>query len=152
MAITLCALTLLLSAAPEKQVKFETLPEVVRTKVHEKYPQAKVVGAEAETNRDGKTVYEVKLSLAAGAKTEISFTAEGVLVSEERVVAWKSVPAEIQKALATSPVKDLKIERVEEVTEGETVTWEIVGKGADGKRLEVVIDRKGTVEVKAATE
>lgn len=151
MTIALSALMLLLSATPEKHMKFETLPEVVRTKVHEKYPHAKVIDAELETTHDRKTVYEVKLSVA-GAVTELSFTAEGNLVSEERTVPWKSVPDEIQKAFAASAAKDLKIERVEEVTEGETVTWELAGKGTDGKRVEVVIDRKGTVVVKAATE
>ena len=130
MPLTLCAITLLLTATPEKHVKFESLPEVVRTKVHEKYPQAKVLGAEIETS-EGKTVYEVKLSVA-GARTELSLSAEGAIVSEERVVAWKNVPVEVQKALAGSAAKDLKVERAEEVTEGGSVTWEITGKRADG--------------------
>ena len=151
MTIALTALTLFLAAAPEKHMKFDAVPEVVRTKVHQKYPQAKVIDAELETDARGQAVYEVKLTVGT-VKTELSFTADGVLISEERVVPWKSVPAAVQKALVSSAAKDLKVERVEEVTEGDVVTWELAGKRADGKRVEVVIDRQGKVEVKAATE
>ena len=146
----MCALSLLLTAKDEKHLKFEALPEAVRLKVNEKFPKAKVVDAELEKGPDGKEVYEVKV-LLAGAKTEVSLTAEGTIVSLERTVEWKNVPADVKKALAASAAKDLKIERAEEVTEGEVVTWELAGKRG-GKRFEVVIDAKGAVEVKAATE
>ena len=146
-----CALTLMLSAKADKHVKFETLPEVVRARVQEKFPKAKVVDAELEKGRDGKDVYEVKL-MVEGAKTEISITPEGTVVSVERIVAWKSAPAEVKKALASSAAKDLKVERAEEVTEGEAVSWEVTGTGKDGKRVEVVIDAQGGVTVKTATE
>ncbi len=144
----LFALVLSLAAAP---LTFETLPEPVRAQVHTKYPEAKVRSVEAEKGDDGKVVYEIKLTVA-GARTELSIAPDGTLVSEERVVELKATPVEVQRAFAASSEKGLKVERVEEVTAGGVVTWEIAGRRANGKRVEVVIDAQGTVKVHPATE
>ena len=136
-----------LAAAP---LTFEKLPESVRAKVQSRYPGAKVTGVEVEKD-EGKVVYEIKFTLA-GAEIEVSVAPDGKVVSEERKVALKDLPQAVQKAFASSAEKALKVERVDEVTEGGVKTWEIAGLRADGKRVEVVIDAQGVVEVHPATE
>ena len=93
----------------------------------------------------------VKFTLA-GAQTEVSVAPDGTVVAEERKIALKDAPAAVQKAFSSSAEKGLKIEDVEEVTESGVMTWEISGRRADGKRVEVVIDVHGTLKVHAATE
>jgi uncharacterized membrane protein YkoI len=146
-----CAVALLMTAVPQKHLPLEALPDVVRAAARAKYPHGTVLEAERETGHDGQAVYEVKLSVA-GAKIELSVTAHGVLVAEERVVAWKSAPASVRQALEGSTANDLEVERAEQVIEGEQVTWEVVGRRADGRRVEVIIDSRGMVQVKPATE
>lgn len=139
------AITLLLTLATAP-LTFDQLPAPVRAAVHTKYPDAKVLGVEKEKND-----YEIKMTVD-GAGTELTVAFDGTVLAEERVVAFKSMPAQLQKAFADSPEKTLAVERVEEVTEKGEKTYEIAGKRADGKRVEVIITAKGQLTVKPATE
>lgn len=123
-----------------------TLPAPVRAALSSKWPKAKVLKVEVEE----KQKFEVELSSPEGA-FEVTFAADGSLLGEERVMPLTAAPAAVQKTVASWT--GFKVERVERVTEGKVVTWEIVARPAKGGSVEIVLSNEGA-ELKrgAATE
>ena len=93
--MTKLVLMLALGAAP---LTFDRLPEPVKAAVHKALPAATVISVEREQSKD-KLVFEVKLK-QAGQVIELSLSADGTLVSEERVVKLADAPAYVRKAIS----------------------------------------------------
>lgn len=127
------------------------VPDAVTKTIHDTYPKATVKSVEEE-HEHGKVVFEAKLDLGTDGATELSIDPSGVLVSEERVISFAQLPAEVKQGLAKSAFAKATVERIEKVTEGGAVSYEITVR--DGKRrVEVVFDAKGTMSTShAATE
>lgn len=145
--MTQLVLLLALGAAP---LTFDKLPEPVKAAVHKALPGAAVISVEREQSKD-KVVFEVKLK-QAGQVIELSLTADGTVVSEERVVKLADAPAHVRKAVSEALPATAKIEQVEQVTEGGVTTFEVTARKADGKRVELTIQPDGSTRTEPATE
>lgn len=141
MWMTLTAL--LLAASP-------SLPPAVRDALAKVWPKAHVVRVEREA-KAGKVGWEVALKVDAQA-FEATFDDAGHLLAEEHVVTLDALPAAVRDALKAATPKGATFERVEQVTEGDHVTFEAVVKPTKGERLELVVDTDGHVTQHAATE
>ena len=98
--------------------------------------------AEKETE-NGKTVYEIKIK-DKDQKLEVSFTPEGTLTEIEKTIDVKALPKEVTDALDAKYPK-ATLEKAEEVTAGDKVTYEVRLTTAEKKKLEVELDAKGKV-------
>lgn len=136
-----------LSLLSANKLAFEKLPEPVKAAVFKAYPDAKVMGAEEEQD-EGKLVYEVKFKHGAQV-IELSLSADGQVVAEEKVIKLEQTPELVRKALAGALPAGAKIERVEQVTEAGKETYEADVRNKDGSRLELVVDSKGAVVTKS---
>ena len=142
-SLAVCALVSVPAVrAEDEKVPLDKLPKAVSDAVKKKYPKAKMVSAEKE-KKDKKTVYEVKIK--DGEQTiEVSLTPEGEIVEIEKVIAAKDLPTAVTTALGEKYPK-AKIVKVEEITKGEKVTYEVLLVTADKKKLEVTFDGTGKV-------
>ena len=145
--MTKLMLMLMLGAGP---LTFEKLPEPVKAAVHKALPTATVISVEREQTKD-KLVFEVKLK-QAGQVIELSLSADGTVVSEERVVKLADAPGYVRKAVSEALPATAKIEQVEQVTEGGVTTFEVTARKADGKRVELTIQSDGSTRTEPATE
>src|SRR5437879_2104073 len=86
-------------AAPggEEKVPLDKLPQAVVDAVKAKFPKAKLVSAEKETD-DGKTVYEVAIKNDKQS-IEVTLTPEGKIIEIEKQIAAKDLPKAVADAL-----------------------------------------------------
>lgn len=113
-----------------------TLPAPIRAALSSNWPKAKVLKVDAEK----KEKFEVELRSTEGA-FEVTFAADGSVLGEERAMPLTSAPAAVQKTVASWA--GWKVERIERVTEGKIVTWEIVARPAKGSSMEIVLSSEG---------
>ncbi len=142
------ALSLLLTAskvvyADEEKVPLDKVPKAVLDAVKAKFPEAKINGAEKETDKEKKTVYEINISIK-DQKADITVTPEGKIVSVEKVIAVKDMPKPVAEALEKKYPK-ATIKQVEEISDGadKITKYEAVIITADNKTLEVSFDPSG---------
>jgi uncharacterized membrane protein YkoI len=133
--------------AQEEKVPLDKVPKAVHDTIKKRFPKAEVNSASKEAE-DGKTVYEIQLT-DAGHKCDVTVTPEGKLVSIEKTVAEKDLPA---KTAATLKAKwpGAKYEIIEEVThvkDGKESMdyYEVLMTTADKKKLEACVDADGKV-------
>jgi hypothetical protein len=140
---TLCIAWLTLTAfAGETAVKMKDLPPAVQKTVAEQTKGAQIKGISKEVEK-GKTTYEVE-TLINGKSRDLTFDAEGALVSVEEAVALETIPVAAKAAIEKLAVGG-KIKSVESVTKGQTVSYEaVIVKGL--KKSEVVVAADGTVQ------
>lgn len=127
--------------AADKKVQLKNLPAVVQKAVQEHTKGATLVGL-SEEREEGKVLYEVETTLN-GHTRDLLFDAAGTLVEVEEEVAPESLPTVVRTALKTRG----KVLKVEAVTKGTTVTYE-VQVDTDGKKSEVVVDAAGNAIVR----
>jgi hypothetical protein len=132
-------LSLAVARGDEEKVDLDKLPKAVVKAVKDKFPKAKLVGAEKE-KEGGKTVYEVHIK--DGKTTiEVTVTPKGKIVSVEKEISAKDLPKAVAEALEKKYPR-AKITKTEEVSKDDKITYEMqitVGK----KKLEVVFDPDG---------
>jgi uncharacterized membrane protein YkoI len=125
----------------EKRIKLQDLPAAVQQAVKEQSKDAKLRGLAVEMDK-GQRVYEVELTVAGHSK-DITFDAEGHIVSVEEATTLANIPAParaaIQRAAGTG-----KVLKVETVTEGGRTFYEAQLKTA-GKKSEVKVDAAGAL-------
>lgn len=141
----IAALTLLVAGAgraQEEKVGLEKLPKAVRDAVKAKFPGATLVEASQEKD-DGKTVYEVTLKYRDH-NHDVTYQADGVLVSVEKEITAKDLPPAVADTLAAKYPK-ASYKRVEEITKGTAVSYEVLLTTAQGRTVEVVVDPRGSV-------
>jgi hypothetical protein len=128
--------------AGETAVKMKDLPPAVQKTVAEQTKGAQIKGISKEVEK-GKTTYEVE-TLVNGKSRDLTFDAEGTLLSVEEAVALDTIPA-AAKASIEKLAAGGKIKSVESVTKGQTVGYEaVIVKGL--KKSEVVVVADGTVQ------
>jgi uncharacterized membrane protein YkoI len=141
--VALAGLFLLAAArADEEKIPLDKLPKAVLDAVKDKYPGAELLGAEKE-DENGKTVYEVALK-HKGQKLEATFKPDGTFVSVEKEIEAKDLPKAVADALEAKYPK-ATYKKVEEETEGDKVTYEVLLVTAEKKTVEVVLDPKGKI-------
>lgn len=127
-------------------VDVSTLPAPVRAALLSKWPKAKVLKVEVEK----KEKFEVELGSPEGS-FELTFARDGSVLGEERAMPLSSAPAAVQKTVASWA--GWTVDRVERVTEGKVVTWEIVARPGKGNAMEIVLTTEGAeLRRGAATE
>src|SRR5262249_5418143 len=96
--------------ADEENIGVDKLPKAVVAAVKAKYPDAKLVAAEKETQGD-KTYYEVMIK-SKDRDIELLLTPEGKLVSVEQKIPVadlpKAVAQAIKKKYAKATIKDVE--------------------------------------------
>ncbi len=141
LAVSTLMLAVLAVQADEEKVPLKDVPKAALKAVKDKFPGAKLTGAEKE-KKDGKVTYEIAIAYK-GRKIEVHVTPDGKITEIEKEITLKELPKPVADALKEKYPK-AKIEKLEEVTAGEKVTYEahfVVGK----KKLEVVFDPSGKV-------
>ena len=129
--------------AEEKKINRSDLPSAVEKTVAEQSQGATVKGFSKEVE-DGKTIYEVELTVNGHGK-DIAMDAQGSVVEVEEEVDMKSLPSTVQDGLTKAAGKGT-ISKVETLTKkGKLVAYEAVVKtgtkqseiqvGPDGKKL-----------------
>jgi uncharacterized membrane protein YkoI len=142
-AVTLASGMLLIptshAAAAEKRIQMKDLPIAVQQAIKEQSKGATILGLTKEVE-NGKTEYEAELTVNGHGK-DISFDAEGRIVSVEEEVPLASLPegarAAIQKAVGIG-----KLQKGESVTENGTSFYEATIRKA-GKSSEIKVDANG---------
>jgi hypothetical protein len=133
--------------ADEEKVALDKLPKAVTNAVKAKYPKAKLVSAEKETE-GGKTVYEVSIK-EKGQNIEVTLTPEGTITEIEKQIAEKDLPKDVVAALqAKYPKATYKmIEEVFKVTDGKEKLeyYEVLLETKDKKKFEVSVTPEGKI-------
>lgn len=135
----------LAALAGEVKLTESQMPKPALDAVHRKYPAAKVLGFEKETE-DGKTIFEVKLTVGTE-RVDVGLSAEGKILAEETVITADALPAEVKSGLARSPYAKWSVTKVEKIIENEDSskpTYEVQLKSGPA-RTEVVLDAAGKI-------
>jgi hypothetical protein len=128
--------------ADEEKVPLDKLPRAVADAVKAKFPGAELVGASREVEK-GETLYEVSLKYK-GHNHDVTLKQDGTLVGVEKEITARDLPRAVSDALAAKYPR-ATFKKVEEITEGKKVTYEVLLVTADKKTLEVVLDPTGKV-------
>ncbi len=130
-----------LAMSAEKKVKMQDLPPAVQQTVKEQTKDASLVGLSKEVEK-GKTVYELETKKASGQTRDLMIDSAGAVISVEEEVALESVPAAAKSAIEKAAAGG-KVTRVEQVTEGKSVSYE-AGIVKKGKKSEIAVRADGT--------
>ena len=123
----------------EKKVKMQDLPPAVQQAVKDYSKDAKIRGLATEMDK-GKKVYEAELTVAGHSK-DVTFDADGHIVSVEEETTLANIPAAAREAIQRAVGKG-KIVEVEMVTEDGKTFYEAQVK-TGGKKSEVKVDASG---------
>jgi len=127
--------------AAEKKIGPQDLPPAVQKAVPAETKGAEVKGYNQETEK-GKTFYEVETMLN-GKSRDLLFDASGALVEVEEEVALDSIPSAARAAIEKRAGNG-KVNKVEFVTRGQSVSYEAEITSKSGKRSEVAIKPDGS--------
>ncbi len=141
-ALVVVALIVAPAMGDEENVPLDKLPAKVTAAVKAKYPKAELVSAQKEVD-DGTTLFEVAIK-NEGHNMEITCKQDGTIVEVEKEITAKDLPKAVSEALdAKYPKADIK--KVEEITVGTTVNYELLLVTAGKKKLEIKFDKDGKV-------
>ena len=141
--------------AGEKKLQEGEVPKPVIEAVKKKYPKAKLLHFEHETD-DGQSVFEVGLASANG-RMEVELSPDGKILEEAVLIATRDLPAEVKKGLASSKYVKWTIKHVQRVIveeKADSPTYEVL-VADDGGMTELVMDKAGVItkeEVKHGDE
>src|SRR5258707_10495836 len=149
------SLPVLHARAGEKKLQEGEVPKPVIEAVMKKYPKAKLLHFEHETD-EGQSVFEIGLE-SAGGKMEVELSPDGKILEEAVLIATRDLPAEIKKGLASSKYVKWTIKHVQRVIveeKADAPTYEVL-VADDGGVTELVMDKAGVItkeEVKRGDE
>jgi len=118
------------SPGQEKSIEPSKLPQVVQQAFERFCPSAQVLGASVEHEK-GVELYEVECQ-CRGRHHDVTFRADGTLVSDEETIPLEEVPKAVQQALRKA-FPGARVKRAEKVVEGGTVSYEFQLSGAAKK-------------------
>src|ERR1700730_870939 len=130
-----------LVAASEKKVAMKDLPAAVQQAIKEQSKGATLKGVTTEVE-NGKTLYEAELKVNGHSK-DISFDAQGQIVSVEQETPIQQIPGPARDAIQKAAA-DGKVLEVEKVTEGGKTFYSAQIK-TGAKKSEVKVDATGQV-------
>lgn len=128
--------------ADEEKIPLSKVPKAVIDAFKGKFPEAKINTAIKE-EEDGKTVYEIESTLN-GLAVDCVLKPDGEFVEIEKQIKADALPAAVADALKTK-YPNATWSKIEEVTKGDKVSYEVVVKKADGKSVGVALDTTGKV-------
>ena len=126
--------------AAERKIGYQDLPPSVQKAMPAEAKGAEIRGYNRETEK-GKTFYEVETMLN-GQSRDLLFDATGVLVEVEEEIALNSIPSAAKSAIERR-VADGKVNKVERVTKGQSVSYEAEITSKSGKSSEVAVKPDG---------
>ncbi len=130
----------LAASAQEKKIKKSDLPAAVQKTADEQSKVATVKGYNSEVE-DGKTIYEVELTVN-GHSRDVSISPAGEVVELEEEVTLDSLPVEVRDGLQKKAGAG-KITKVESLTKkGKLVAYEAQVR-TNGKKSEVQVGPDG---------
>lgn len=141
-AAVLLVFTAAVVADDEEKVDLDKLPKAVVDAVKQKFPNAKMVGAEKEV-KDKKTLIEVNLKVGETV-IDITLTEDGKIVEVEKSIAANDLPKDVAKALEEA-YPHATYKKVEIIMEGEKTFYEVLLVANDKKTWEVKMDPMGKV-------
>ena len=127
--------------AVEKKIGAKDLPPAVQKAVPRQTKGAEIKGYNLETEK-GKTFYEVETMLN-GKSRDLLFDASGALVEVEEEIALDSIPSAAKAAIEKRAANG-KVNKVESVTRGQSVSYEAEITSMTGKRSEVAVQADGS--------
>ncbi len=127
--------------AAEKKIGRQDLPPAVQKAVPNEIKGAEIKGYNQETEK-GKTFYEVETRLN-GKSRDLLFDASGALVEVEEEIAFDSIPSAARAAIEKRAANG-KVNKVESVTKGQSVSYEAEITSKSGKRSEVAVKADGS--------
>ena len=127
--------------AQEKKISEKELPAAVKTAFYKKYPKAEIKGLSTETE-NGKIYFEIE-SMDGKVRRDLLFTQKGKIVEIEETISSTNLPKGSLQAIEKK-FHGAKVERVEKVTSGSKITYElsVTGKEAD---YEVILNKSGKI-------
>jgi uncharacterized membrane protein YkoI len=128
--------------AAEKKIAYQDLPPSVQKAVPAETNGAEIKGYNRETEKS-KTFYEVE-TILNGKSRDVLFDASGVLVEVEEEIALNSIPAAAKAAIEKRTANG-KVNKVERVTKGQSVSYEAEITSKSGKRSEIVVKADGSL-------
>jgi hypothetical protein len=140
-AIVAGAVTLGTIFAAEKKIESKNLPPAVQKALPGETKGAEIKGYNQETEK-GKTFYEVETMLN-GKSRDLLFDTSGALVEVEEEVAFDSIPPAAKAAIEKQAANG-KVNKVESVTKGQSVSYEAAITSKTGKRSEVAVKADGS--------
>ena len=129
-----------LAFAAETKVKMQDLPAAVQNAVKEQTKDATLVGLNKETE-NGQTVFEVETKVN-GRTRDLLLDKTGAVIEVEEEVDLNSIPAAAKEAIQKKAA-GAKINKVETVTKGSTVSYE-AAITKNGKKSEVAVNADGS--------
>jgi hypothetical protein len=132
--------------ADEKKISESEVPRPVIERVKKKYPTAKLVAFELETE-NGKSSYEVKITDGAR-QLEVVCAPDGKILAEEEKIGIDAVPEKVRQSWkASSKYASWKLQHAERVITDEkadALTYELkVISGTAGARAELTFTADG---------
>ena len=129
------------SPSQELSLKKKDVPKAILNAFHTSYPKATIKGYAKETDQ-GNVSYEIE-SLEGKTHRDISYTADGSVVSIEESIAYSDLPETIRNAIKKGYPK-AKVSTCEKVVEGGTTNFELVVQSGKQKQ-ELVFKADGTL-------
>ncbi len=128
------------TAAAEQKIKMSELPAAVQATVKAETANATLLGIAKEIEQ-GKTVFEVETKV--GTKTrDFAVDAAGKVIEVEEETDLASVPAAVKTTIDKQSAGGT-LTRIEKVTQGSTVSYE-VGLKKNGKHSEFTVNADGS--------
>jgi hypothetical protein len=141
LAILLVGSLGLSARADETKIPLDQVPAPILKALKAKFPGAKIAKEAVKEVEDGKTLYEVSLT-ADGHNIDAVAKPDGTIEAIEKEIAVADLPGPVTKAIkAKYPAA--KFGKTEELTKGQTITFETVLTVPGKKPFEVVLDGKG---------
>lgn len=129
-----------LAFAAETKVNMQDLPPAVQNAVKEQTRNATLVGLSKEKEK-GQTVYEVETKVN-GRTRDLLLDKTGAVIEVEEEVDLNSIPAAAKDAIQKKAA-GAKINKVETVTKGSTVSYE-AAITKNGKKSEIAVNADGS--------
>jgi uncharacterized membrane protein YkoI len=145
LSIVVCVLSSMAAGADEPKegkVSLDKVPNAVLKAVKAKFKGAELVSASTE-NDNGKLVYEIVLK-DKGQNVDVSVSPEGKLLSFERTLAAKDLPRPVRESI-NKKYPRAEYKRIEELTEDDKTSFEVLLVTSSKKKIEVVLDRDGKI-------
>ena len=132
----------------EQSITKKDVPKAVLAAFEKFFPKAHLKGFSKEMD-EGRTLFEIE-SVEGKVNRDVTYTADGTLVSVEETVPVSEFPNSVRTALAKDFPK-ARISKSEKITKGQTVQYEVV-LAVGEKHFEVVYDSSGKVVEKEETK
>lgn len=126
-------------ADAEKKLTKRDLPAAVLAAFEKSYPKAVIQGVGSE-KEDSAAYFEVE-SIDGAVKRDILYATDGTVHEVEESVTMKDLPEAARQSISKDYPHE-KIDRVEKITRGSEMTFEVkIGKGKE--KMEIVFDAAG---------